>query len=152
MSLLQTNQPEPAGLAFGQGEGTTVEASMELTSVPHGAYYDPKWAERLAACMGVEAAYAQLESVPEQIIFVAEMVLNNAATGFAQGLRQHAMELKALAARFGSLPLAFAALGIAHHDAPPTQGALAELLRLAHAVSSEMRGHLMELERLRWAH
>jgi hypothetical protein len=152
MSLLQINEPEPADLAFGQGEGTTVGASISLTSIPHGAYYDPKWADRLANSLGVEAAYQQLENVPEQLIFVAEMVLNNASTGFAQGVRQHALELKAIASRFGSLPLAFAALGVANHEIAPSQQTLTELLRLSHAVSSEMRSHLLDLDRLRWAH
>jgi hypothetical protein len=152
MSILQMQRPVPADLAMGQGRGVSAGRSTRLSAAPHGAYYDAEWAERLTACLGVQAAFDQLCGVPEQLIFIAEMVLNSAATGHIQGVRQHALELKAIASRFGSLPLAFAALGVAHHEGAPIQATLAELLHLSHTVSSEMRSHLMDLERQCWAH
>jgi hypothetical protein len=152
MSILQMHSPPIADLAYGQGDEMSFEGSMSLTSDLHSAYYDTGWAERLASCLGVQAAYDQLNGVPEQLIFLSEMILNSAATGHTQGLRQHALELKAMASRFGSVPLAFAALGVAHDEGKPSQAVLIELLRLSHTVSGEMRGHLSVLERQCWAH
>lgn len=107
--------------------------------------YDPHWADRLANCLGGDAVAHRLAEIPEQILFMAGMIANNADAGNLHGVLQHCRQLKGMAARFRSSLLVEALNEIAESRTLPNPGVLHAVQGLSEQVAGAIRTHLASL-------
>jgi len=90
----------------------------------------------------VGAVYDRLVGVPEQLMFITQMVENNAAASNLQGVLLHCRVLYDMALRLRADPLAELVIGICERRQIPEKAMLGDLRTRASEVADQVLDHM----------